>query len=241
MKSWTTGPSPAAVLVCVLGLCACVAYDEPLSRAPLPEPADARAAEAVLRTLNLRLHRPELDDPPPEVLEGMTPSDVLGFQRYEAERASGALDAAAVFASVGWSESGAEAGSIQVEVLQPPRTGKCDGDDVLAPFLTAGLVPAICESNRGLYLRFANGAAAELECPWPHKEMLGWLGVLLGTQFGDWRVGSSDGRSFDAYARSCVLAHADSFAAAARAAASAPEPSGPAARPVVQGSERGEE
>jgi hypothetical protein len=207
-----------AVFVASIWLAACVSYDEPLARetearAPFPP-----SFLAFLSAVNVRVRRPRLTDPlPPEYegLRGLAPADILEFRTWDADHVVSSLSESGLFASVAYADTGPVDRALPIEAVLPPQKNVCDGDAILLPFLTLGLLPASCEHDRGVYFRFLGRHLPDFSCRWPQTEMWGWLPVLLSTRFGH-GTREPDVEAFRAHIRSCILAASDAFERAVR-------------------------
>ncbi|MGH7786269.1 MAG: hypothetical protein ACRERC_05345, partial [Candidatus Binatia bacterium] len=204
--SWTA-------LLGFLWLAGCSAFHEPFAATGV---AVAPSMSTDISALNIRVRRPELTDPiPPELSrwKSLAPSDVLEFRTSNAEHIIASLSKSDLFASVAYSDGMNPTPTVLVNPVMPPRI-RCDGDDVLLPFLTLGLFPAFCERDRGLYFGFLGRHLPDFACAWPQTEMAGWFPVVLSTGFGIW-TRAPDEEAFVSHIRSCVRSQSDAFALSA--------------------------
>jgi hypothetical protein len=154
-----------------------------------------------------------IDDPlPPErdVWAGLAPADVLEFSLSNSDHVLSALSDSGVFASVAYAEDVAPEPSVLIRPVFPPPSGYCDGQDILLPFLTLGIFPAMCERDRGIYFRVVARRLPDFACRWPQTEMAGWFPALLGRSFGSWTA-EPNTRAFNAHVRSCIASQAEAF------------------------------
>lgn len=133
---------------------------------------------------------------------------------HDAEHVVASLSETGLFASVAYSGADNARPSVSINPIEPPAH-HCDGDDVLIPVFTLGLLPAVCERDAGVYFAFVGRNLPDFTCPWPQTEMAGWLPVLISTGAGDWtRVPNHE--AFVSRIRSCVLSQSDAFAVSGR-------------------------
>lgn len=179
--------------------------------------AGAPSSSSILSALHIRVRRPELANPiSPELSQwaSLGASDVLQFRTWNADHIIASLSKSGLFASVAYSDDADPPSTVLINPVVPPRR-HCDGDDVLIPFLTLGLVPAFCERDQGVYFGFIGRQLPGVACPWPQTEMAGWFPVVLSSGFGSWtRVPNEE--AFVSRIRSCVRSQSDAFVSSAR-------------------------
>lgn len=200
-----------AILLGCLMFVGCSAFQEPLATdaglVPKAPPAD-------LSALHVWVRRPELSDPPPEKWKTLAPADVLHFRMHDADHVVASLSETGLFASVAYFGADDAQPSVLINPIEPPAH-PCDGDAVLIPVFTLGLLPAVCERDAGVYFAFARRNLPDFACPWPQTEIAGWLPGLLSTGTGDW-TRAPNHAAFVARIRSCVLSQSDAFAVSGR-------------------------
>jgi hypothetical protein len=124
------------------------------------------------------------------------------------------LSESRLFATVAYADATSPSPVVVIEPMLPPPGGYCDGQDLFLPFLTLGLVPTICERDRGVYFRFVGRRLPAFACRWPQSEMVGWFPVLLAAGLGSWtREGNEE--AFVAHLRACVASASEGFELAA--------------------------
>src|SRR5579862_4376039 len=126
--------------VCLLLLCAgCVAYREPLAESPNESPLPANPG---LARVNLRVRYPQACP--------QCPQELL---TWNSDRVVHALSATGLFGSVEYAAETNPPNTLLISAVFPPAP-HCDGDAVFLLFLTAGLFPASCDRDAGVYFDF---------------------------------------------------------------------------------------
>jgi hypothetical protein len=200
-----------AAILSVTGSIGCVAFQEPLVK---DVPSDV-AVPVELTSMHILVRRPQLGDPLPpplEYLSGLDPHDLLAFQIQDADHIVETLRAIEVFAEVAYGDTVAPTASphLSIKTYYLPLQPRCDGDQIIALFLTLGLVPAGCTRDLGIYFEVTDRRLPPFLCPWPQSDLVGWFPVLLATGFGNWEREANHG-AFLRHVRACISEQAELF------------------------------
>lgn len=199
----------AAVCVTALAsLAGCTTYNEPLA-AFLD---DIKTPPVVaMDGLHVRMRRPQLVDPPLPEFRWWSAEDLLALRKFEAERAVAALRAAKLFASVEFDDIAAPGPVVRLDARHPIEIGNCASNDILVPYITLGLLPAICTRNTGIAFAFPDRKLPVFQCPWPQTKVTGGILFSLGlTPRGKWSE-EPDQQAFLQNLRHCIAEQSDAF------------------------------
>jgi hypothetical protein len=201
-----TAVIPMLALLASLG---CVAFHEPLSEST----TDIVVRPPALAKIHVLVRRPELQDSlPPEKKhwEGLAQNDILEFWMSNADHVIRTLSDSELFAGVSYAEQDQGDQGVLIRPVFPPPGPYCDGQSVMLPFMTLGLLPATCEIDRGIYFEFVGRQLPTFSCRWPQTQIVGWFPVLLATGFGSWTKDPIEG-AFISHVRACLVSQSEAF------------------------------